>query len=297
MRSSHAYHAAKRRAGALDFSDLIAKTRNLLSRSDAAQWVLYKLDRRVEHILVDEAQDTSPDQWLVVKAIAEDFFSGEGAARAPRTIFAVGDDKQSIFRFQGAVPAMLSRCSASSQKRIEERDGSPSSRRPLYLSFRSTREVLSAVDTVFERELAGEDHRLDLSRPTPRTAPTSPGTSCSCRAPCGRSARSRRTGPSPTLRRAPRRRSWPRTIADEDSAGFSGTLLPSGKRLRDGEILILVRRRDAFAAAMNRALLARGIATAGADRIPVSTHIAVLDLLALADVMLLPEDDLQLAAF
>ncbi len=150
-----AYQLSKRQAGALDFPDLISKTRNLLLRSGAAEWVLYKLDRRVEHILVDEAQDTSPDQWMVVQAIAEDFFSGEGASRSPRTIFAVGDDKQSIFRFQGAVPAMLVDMQRFFKRKVEEaRERFVA--RPLYLSFRSTQEVLSAVDTVFGTVLAAE---------------------------------------------------------------------------------------------------------------------------------------------
>ena len=87
-----------------------------------------------------------------------------------------------------------------------------------------------------------------------------------------------------------------RTTLAREIGKLIGMLLPSGKRVRPGGILILARKRDAFVVAMNRALRTRGIAAAGADRIPVATHIAVLDLLALADVMLLPADDLQLAA-
>ena len=287
------YHLAKRRAGALDFSDLIAKARNLLSRADAAQWVLYKVDRRVEHILVDEAQDTSPDQWRVVQAITEDFFAGEGVARAPRTIFAVGDDKQSIFGFQGAEPRRLVEMQHFFARRIAEAEESFVAR-PLFLSFRSTREILDAVDTVFGKELSGKI-----------TASTYEAHS---------SHRDREPGHVVLLPRTVRQKTeepedWTapydapsaaetqlaEKIAEEIKR-LIGTTLPSGKVVREGEILVLVRKRDAFAAAMNRQLLKRQILTAGADRIPVSTHIAVLDLLALADVMLLPEDDLQLAA-
>lgn len=287
------YQLAKRRAGGLDFSDLIAKARNLLSRSDAADWVLYKLDRRIEHVLVDEAQDTSADQWNVVQAIAADFFAGEGAAHAPRTIFAVGDDKQSIFRFQGAEPRLL----VEKQQFFDAKIAAAGERfvaRPLYLSFRSTREVLDAVDTVFSGKLAAE---ITASSYTPHAA-----------------RRDEHPGHVVLLPRAVRQKTeepedWTapfdapsaaetqlaERIADEIGR-IRGSVLPSGKRLRDGEILVLVRKRDAFAAAMNRALRKRFIPAAGADRIPVSTHIAVLDLLALADVMLLPEDDLQVAA-
>ncbi len=288
-----AYHQAKRRAGALDFSDLIVKTRNLLSRSDAAQWVLFKLDSRIEHILVDEAQDTSPDQWLVVKAIAEDFFSGEGAARAPRTIFAVGDDKQSIFRFQGAVPAMLTEMQDFFDKRITEA-GQSFVVKPLYLSFRSTREVLEAVDMVFEPGLAAEITSSTYSAHA-SNRPHEPGHVVLL----PRAVRKKREEPEdwtePFTAPSAAETELAGTIAEE-VLRIRDTLLPSGRRVTESGILILVRRRDAFAAAMNRALLARGIATAGADRIPVAKHIAVLDLLALADVALLPEDDLQLAA-
>jgi ATP-dependent helicase/nuclease subunit A len=288
-----AYHAAKRQAGALDFPDLIGKTRNLLSRVEASAWVLYKLDRRIEHVLVDEAQDTSPDQWEVVKALAEDFFAGRTAVETARTIFAVGDDKQSIFSFQGAAPEMLEDMRRFFEKKIADADASFVSL-PLFLSFRSTREVLEAVDLVFSADRAQEitaasytahaSHRPDdpghvvvmprivrdkLEEPDDWTAPYDTPSAAE-------------------------------TLLAENIAReilrIRGTMLPSGKRVRDGEILILVRRRDAFAAAMNRALRKEGIPTEGADRIPVATHIAVLDLLALADVMLLPEDDLQLAA-
>jgi ATP-dependent helicase/nuclease subunit A len=288
-----AYHRAKRQADALDFADLIARTRNLLSRADASQWVLYKLDRRIEHILVDEAQDTSPDQWAVVKAIAEDFFSGKGASERPRTIFAVGDDKQSIFGFQGAAPEMLAEMQGFFARRIEEARA-PFVARPLSLSFRSTREVLDAVDTVFDSELA---ERITASSYEAHA-----------------SYREEKPGHVVVMPRIVRQKAdepedWTApydapSAAETDLANciaeeigrLRNTVLPSGKRLDDGEILVLVRRRDAFFAAMNRALRARQIPTAGADRIPVATHIAVLDLLALADVMLLPEDDLQLAA-
>jgi ATP-dependent helicase/nuclease subunit A len=146
------YALAKRAAGQLDFSDLIVKARNLLSRSDAAAWVLYKLDARIDHILVDEAQDTSPDQWAIVRALAGDFFSGETAARGERTIFVVGDDKQSIFSFQGADPKMLSEM-ARFFERLVKGGGKDFVAVPLQLSFRSTSEVLGGVDKVFDGEL------------------------------------------------------------------------------------------------------------------------------------------------
>jgi ATP-dependent helicase/nuclease subunit A len=287
------YHAAKRRAGALDFPDLIVKARNLLSRADAAAWVLYKLDARIDHILVDEAQDTSPDQWAVVRATAADFFSGESAARRGRTVFAVGDDKQSIFGFQGAAPHML-----ADMARFFERAATAGRagfvRRPLALSFRSTTEVLGAVDAVFT---GGLEEAISASGYEAHAA--------------NRWQEPGRVVVLPRIVRARGREaeSWTDPL-DEPTAAeveladglagevarLRGATLPSGKLLRDGGVLILVRKRDAFVSAMNRALRARTIPLAGADRIALADHIAALDLLAVADVMLLPDDDLQLAA-
>jgi ATP-dependent helicase/nuclease subunit A len=99
------YARAKRARAALDYDDLIAQTLALLDKREAAAWVLYKLDGGLDHVLIDEAQDTSPEQWAIVRRLTEEFFAGEDwRARGPRTVFAVGDEKQSIFSFQGADP-------------------------------------------------------------------------------------------------------------------------------------------------------------------------------------------------
>ena len=116
-RGDRRYARLKRQRGVLDFEDLIVKTVALLSRADAARWVQYKLDRGLDHILVDEAQDTSPRQWQVIRALAEEFFAGEGAGAELRTLFAVGDEKQSIYSFQGAVPHGSPASSANSADR------------------------------------------------------------------------------------------------------------------------------------------------------------------------------------
>ncbi len=149
------YEAAKSRSGMLDFDDLVSRTLALLERSDAA-WVLYKLDRGIEHILVDEAQDTSHAQWQILKHIAEEFVAGESRNPRVRTVFAVGDSKQSIFSFQGADPRAFEDTRSHFRRRYEALRGA--AERPerwmfedirLHLSFRSAPEVLNAVDTVF----------------------------------------------------------------------------------------------------------------------------------------------------
>ena len=97
------------------FDDLILKARQLLNDPAVAAWVLYRLDGGIDHILVDEAQDTSPGQWDVIEKLAQEFTSGEGARPdVERTIFVVGDKKQSIYSFQGPIPKPLTGCSRSS---------------------------------------------------------------------------------------------------------------------------------------------------------------------------------------
>ena len=143
-------------------------------RPDAARWVHYKLDRGLDHILVDEAQDTSPRQWQVVRALVEEFFAGEGAAETVRTLFAVGDEKQSIFSFQGAVPAWFARM-RDELRRPRRGAGLGWTEPQLHLSFRSVQKVLAAVDTVFgraavHRGLAGNRRRPVHSARAPRGA-------------------------------------------------------------------------------------------------------------------------------
>ena len=142
------YRELKDRRAQLDYSDLIETAARLLHGDGGASWVLYKLDGGIDHVLIDEAQDTAPEQWEVIKKLTEEFFSGEGARRARRTIFAVGDVKQSIFSFQGADPAAFL---ASRDWYGDRVPGAGHDWRPIPLktSFRSTRAVLTAVDATF----------------------------------------------------------------------------------------------------------------------------------------------------
>jgi ATP-dependent helicase/nuclease subunit A len=134
-----AYHAAKTERGWLDFDDLIARTKQLLTSPDIAQWVLFRLDGGIDHILVDEAQDTSPAQWDIVKRLAEDFAAGQGArAEVQRTIFVVGDKKQSIYSFQGADPEGFDRMRVHFGERLRGRRPDASGNRPaLFLPLRA----------------------------------------------------------------------------------------------------------------------------------------------------------------
>lgn len=286
--------------GALDFEDLITKTVALLSQSEAAQWVQYKLDRGIDHILVDEAQDTSPRQWQVIMAMAEDFFSGIGVSERKRTLFAVGDEKQSIFSFQGAVPAWFSRVQRNLGKKARDA-GYRFADTQLHLSFRSTQIVLSAVDRVFD------------------SIPVRAGVTTEEIWPFHTAARQGDPGEvvvwpliEPPQRPEPEDWATPLdhldakspevVLAERIAATIDGwlkdgeTIEGTGEPIHPGSILILTRTRGAQTEAINRALKTRGVPIAGADRLRLAEHIAIMDLMALGRVMVLPDDDLSLAA-
>jgi ATP-dependent helicase/nuclease subunit A len=291
------YGVAKARRAALDFDDLVARAEGLLGSSATVAWVLYKLDGGLDHILVDEAQDTSPAQWQVIKSLADEFFAGAGASRAVRTLFAVGDEKQSIYGFQGAAPAMFAAVGKEFELRAE-RARLAWRRVPLNLSFRAVAPLLSAVDRVFASPTAAKGVvrdgllRHELHRdgeaglieiwPIERKDKVLAAEPWSPLAEAGVS--------SPVARLASRIAS---TIA-----GWlqSREMLESENRpVRAGDILILVRKRAPFAAAMISALKSRGIPVAGADRLVLTEQIAVQDLMALGDFLLFADDDLALA--
>ena len=293
------YTDLKQRRAALDFDDLIRRTAGLLSSSAQAQWVLYKLDGGLDHILVDEAQDTSPEQWKIVEALAAEFFSGEGAGDGkPRTLFAVGDEKQSIYGFQGAAPEKFAEVGHRFQAAAKAA-GQSWQAVPLTLSFRTTKPVLDTVDRVFADPALAQ--QISTSGAAVRHAAFRVGAAgvvelwlpempeavpeVETWAPLDEEPVA-----LPVVRLADR-------IADTIKTWIeNGEILQSeGRPIRAGDILILVRRRRPFAPAVVAALKARKIAVAGADRIRLADQIAMQDLLVLGDFLLLPEDDLALA--
>jgi ATP-dependent helicase/nuclease subunit A len=145
-----AYTHAKQLRGLLDFDDLILRARALLTNPDVAAWVLFRLDGGIDHILVDEAQDTNPVQWQVIERLAQEFTSGQGArADTLRTIFVVGDKKQSIYSFQGADPREFDRMKDDFTARLKATD-TPLQDMSMGFSFRSSQAILTAVDHTFE---------------------------------------------------------------------------------------------------------------------------------------------------
>ncbi|MGP0094291.1 MAG: double-strand break repair helicase AddA [Xanthobacteraceae bacterium] len=284
------YEKDKQRRGLLDYDDLIDHTLTLF-RNTSAAWVLYKLDLGIDHVLVDEAQDTSPKQWEIIDTIVREFAAGAGARGSlKRTLFVVGDEKQSIFSFQGAAPHKFAEMRWSFEHRFK---AAGLDWRPLRFesSFRSGATVLGAVDEVFARPQAFEGLTADPVKTVHRALPdAAPGLVEIW--PLLRADKSREvegwdapfdevTETSPQVRLA-------RKIAATTSVWLRG-----GRRA--GDVLVLVRQRGALFESIIRALKAANLPVAGADRLVLGEHIAVMDLMVLADALLLPDDDLALA--
>lgn len=302
------YEARKAGRGRLDYDDLISRTRDLLQGDGAAAWVLFKLDGGIDHVLIDEAQDTNPEQWEVVSALVEEFFSGlsardeaaESLGLPERSVFAVGDVKQSIYSFQGAEPRRFREMRDYLNTRAKAAEGRWVNV-ALDFSFRSSRPVLEAVDKVFAAPEArvgvveaGDDDlqhtplrdvdagRVELwpaivsekpEEPEPWKPPVDPVS---------------RPGAMDKLAGL---------VASQIADWLaSGEILESkGRPVEAGDVLVLVRQRGAFVESLVRALKDRQVPVAGVDRMILTEQIAVMDLLSLGEFLLLPEDDLNLA--
>jgi ATP-dependent helicase/nuclease subunit A len=291
--------------GLMDYSDLIRHSNKLLHDPGAA-WVLFKLDHGLDHLLLDEVQDTAPEQWTIAGSLTEEFFAGAGASSARdgigRTVFAVGDRKQSIYGFQGADLRSFDDWRGRLAQRVRQgkrrwHDGA------LDVSFRSVVPVLALVDAVFADADAargvvepGGAPLLHVSaRPddggqveiwplvpreaTPPPQPWAiPETNLGQASAPGRLARSLAE--------------WIARLTD------GGTLLDSKARpVTPGDILVLLQKRAPLAAILVRELKAAGVPVAGLDRLELTAQAAVQDLMALADSLLLPEDDLAFACW
>ncbi len=291
------YDERKAFSALLDYDDLIHRSAQLLTQSAMAQWVLYRLDGGLDHILVDEAQDTSPAQWAVIDCLAREFTHGASANDRPRSLFVVGDEKQSIYSFQGADPDVFGEKKSEFQTLLDHIDQTLADRELLH-SFRSAPPVLELVDTVFAGDAGAAMHnrsqhkafhaskpgRVDLwpfidtekkpdpdvwYRPLDLPAPNDP------------------------------RQDLARRIADN-----LADLLQSGQELEvegirrpvtAGDILILVQSRGALFNAILKELKSKGLPVAGADRLNVGEELAVRDILSLLKFAAMADDDLSLA--
>ncbi len=290
------YDARKAERGLLDFDDQVAKVRTMLASPGIAQWVLFKLDGGISHVLVDEAQDTSPPQWDVIKSLTEDFFTGAGVAEKPRSIFAVGDEKQSIYSFQGADPeAYFGAKEHFSEKLFDFVD--PLEHCDLLYSFRSAQPILRLVDDVMRQQPSGAHGPISHLAPKPEkpgrielwdrfekeTAAVPPPWHLPDDMPIEE---------KPLVRLAQKIAAWLQVqlrdgvIPEKDVT----------RRLRPGDILILVQKRGRLFDALLSAMKALDLPVAGADLFALKEELAVKDLLAVLSFVATPFDDLSLAA-
>ena len=299
------YERRKQLRGWLDFDDLILKARQLLNDPAVAAWVLYRLDGGIDHILVDEAQDTSPVQWDVVEKLAQEFTAGEGArSEVERTIFVVGDKKQSIYSFQGADPDAFDRMQAEFSTRLDE-TGAGLQNAALEFSFRSSAAVLRLVDLVFKDSEAAGFHKDALHRAFKAELP-------------GRvdlwpvvekvDTEEERDWTDPVDR--PGARHHTVILAERIAASIKDmidtkvTIPEDGpergsfrrRPVQPGDFLILVQRRSELFSEIIRACKAARLPIAGADRLKVGAELAVKDLAAVLSFLSTPEDSLSLAA-
>ena len=289
------YAESKRQRGQVDFDDMIRKTAALLNAGGMADWVRYKLDRQIDHILVDEAQDTNLAQWEIINALCEDFFSGIGAKEGrARTIFSVGDFKQAIYGFQGTDPDTYRQAGDAFSEKIEQ-TGATLERLTLSQSFRSTQPVIEFVNAVIEDvgpERFGllddiEDHYSEK----PDTgmielfAPVTPKEE-------GDEDNDNDESWLTTEKRvlAQRIAAYVRRLVDE-----APVLASTEKPLVAGDIMILLRSRSDLASSLVARLHAVQVPVAGIDRLKILEPIAIQDMLACVRFALQPRDDLSLA--
>ncbi|WP_294982580.1 double-strand break repair helicase AddA [Tabrizicola sp.] len=298
------YAARKAARGFLDFDDLIARAKALLTDPSLAAWVLYRLDGGIDHILVDEAQDTSPEQWELIEALSAELIAGEGATTRARTLFVVGDKKQSIYSFQGADVAAFDRMRGHFGSRLAGGPGLATS--ALEHSFRSSPAVLEVVDRTFTPDqhaaLGGSSHHLAFNATLPGRVDVWPVLGKEDKAEPGPWFEPLDTPhpEDPNVALANRIARW---IQERVEGPNGNDQIPQAKDgkvtfrpIHYGDFLILVQRRSDLFREIIRACKTLGLPIAGADRLKLGGELAVKDLAALLAFLDTPEDDLSLAA-
>lgn len=318
-----AWDEAKAREGLIDFDDQIRRAADLLARSDMAEWIRYKLDRRFEHILVDEAQDTNAAQWRIIKALTDDFYAGLGAhGDRSRTLFVVGDYKQAIFGFQGTSPENFESARGQFRERIAGaadnalalKGRAPVAARALVelgldRSFRTAAPVLDFVDRAIVHIGPARFGLADA--PERHVGQARPGHVCLWR-PVGLPADADEDEDADPGEGDPGQEAWlsrpDRDLADRLARQIKrwmvdGFPLVKGckqgeppRRAGPGDVMILVRKRRDLAGLIVARLHAAGVAVAGVDRLRLGAPLAVKDLVAALRFAAQPLDDLTLAS-
>lgn len=298
----HSYESYKISKGLLDYDDLIIYANKLLTASDAKEWVLYKLDGGIDHLLVDEAQDTSFSQWQIIESIIEEFYSGESSSPDKnRTIFVVGDEKQSIFSFQGADVESFTKMNNHLRQKMAE-GGKKFENVNLEISYRSAGEILDIVHAVFDdiKTKMPNLFTTELIKLTPfRNAHKG---SVELWPLCTNDGEDSKFWPIATGQDEDSEQSTKTSLAKKISEYIKDQLIskrviPStGKIISPNDFMILFRKRDELTDEVIKALKDAQIEVEGLDRISLKENLAVQDLLSAAKFALNTNDDLNLAA-
>lgn len=255
------YSRLKNQRALLDYNDLIIEANKLLANPDFSEWVKMKMDGSFDHILIDESQDTNHHQWLIIKALCDDFFSGMSSSTKQRSIFIVGDEKQSIFSFQGAEPDI----SNEIFRYFKNKFGDQFKKIELHDSYRSKAEVLLAVDKIF----LDPQRKLAISKASDF---------------CGH--RVTRTGKGLV-------EVWDK---EENVENLISKISEWIKNKNPGEVMILLRNRtNGLFEGLVKSFQKNKIPFTSISRVKFSESLIVQDLLAAAKFVLLPQDDLNLA--
>ncbi|MDR2778660.1 MAG: UvrD-helicase domain-containing protein [Rickettsiales bacterium] len=295
------YRKLKHGRGLLDFDDLIITTLELLNNSEQSMWINYKLDCEIEHILIDEAQDTSTLQWKIVESLSGDFFTGVGSSKNPRSLFVVGDEKQSIFKFQDANPGMFSE-KYHFYRNLIEGCGKKLFKLNLRQSFRSVATILNFVDEVFRDQRNAK--KISTLDGTIEHSSSRMGTGLV------------ELWPLVSIE-AREKKAWEINFDNnaeakkqELLAKYIGekiaTLVQSDRVIIDrqgnyrkigyGDIMVLVRSRNhIFLSYLLKSFNEHSIPNAGLDRLNLFDHIVVQDFISLFTFTLFQNDDLSLA--
>lgn len=304
------FEELKKQKYLLDYDDLIEKTHQLFSNKNnlLREWILYKLDGGIDHILLDEAQDTNPHQWEVIKTITEEFFSSDETEGNHRTLFVVGDEKQSIYSFQGADFRTFDQMKNFFKNKIEICEKINFAEINLNLSFRSCPAILNIVDEVLQQDGIKNSVTINPEQNINHTAFRNKHFGYFEINPLigekkTKKKKDRISWELPTEYEINNDENNKQLVAEKVVSKINKLIkdrriLPStGKEIQPKDFMILVRKRKGNQ--VIKEIISRleqlGIAVSGMDRLNLKDNMAIQDLLSYAKFKLLPTDDLNLA--
>jgi ATP-dependent helicase/nuclease subunit A len=292
------YHALKAKPGMLDFDDLLLSMLQLVENPVTLGHVMRKLDYRLEHILLDEAQDTSPVQWRILSHLIEEIcHTAPRKSTVPRSLFVVGDVKQSIYSFQGAAPQMMQAKHAAFSALYQGHEMAFQTA-SLNVARRNVPLILQLVDKV-ANNMSVQPGLLEEGITHVPWRKNAPG--MIALHPLCESEKINVPGgfhmPTAYHLGGRAQNKLAQNIAQmiTDWLKNNRRYLANGQEVCASDIMIIVRNRGHLVPAIIRALEAANIPVAAIDRLVLSQHIMVLDILALIAWIYQPDDDVSLA--